>query len=313
MSTKIKIEARGYGIVQRDFMTMDISIYAKCIYALLRTYSGDKHSCYPSLSTICDDLKISKPTAIKGIKDLEKINMIAVKRSKKTDSQENSVNVYIPLSVMVEIDLEKGGLDDQNDQLGGKGDLPRGKGDLLGVVKEVYCKNNNINTNIEEDLNLISELRSDSNKQVLLFNDNKEVLTLNNKGQKQKNAKPKKEAHPAHVPVRSYWFEEFNKGARFQAGDGEHINRIILNIESLFKSRDWVSTPESILDFFKILCKEKVKSPNTFISTSGLNILGSADKFMSIVNSIENGNTTKQQFKSRAQVVSEGLAFFRNL
>lgn len=149
---KIIKEKDGYGTVQRDFMQMDISVYAKCVYTLLRTYSGQNNSCYPSMKTICDDLKISKPTLIKAINELEKIDMVAVKRSKKNESKENSVNTYIPLSIMIEIDVENYDYQSELDGLGGKGDLPRGKGDLPGVVKEVYRKNNNIKNNIEEGI-----------------------------------------------------------------------------------------------------------------------------------------------------------------
>lgn len=150
---KIIKEKEGYGTVQRDFMKMDISVYAKCVYTLLRTYSGEKNACYPSMRVICDDLKISKSTLIRAIKELEDVNMIVVKRSNKKDSNERSVNTYIPLSIMVEINVKEFDFNSEKDGLGGTPQTPRGTPQTLGVVSEEYCKNNNMKNNKEERKN----------------------------------------------------------------------------------------------------------------------------------------------------------------
>lgn len=143
MSKIITIEKKGYGTVQRDFMKMNISVYAKCVYTLLRTYTGDKVSCFPSLNTICEDLSVSKNTIIKAIKELESINLIAVKRSKKMDKNVNLVNVYIPLALTETIDLS-------NDLDGSCGE-PHGSCGEPPVVHVVNPNNNNTNNNINNE------------------------------------------------------------------------------------------------------------------------------------------------------------------
>lgn len=180
---KIKIEAKGYGVVQRDFMTMDISIYAKCVYTLLKTYQGDKHSCYPSLKTICDDLRISKSTVIRSIKELEKIDMVAVRRSKKIGTNESSVNVYIPLSVQVEIDLEKDDLNIEELSLGGTPQTPRGTPQTLGVVSEIDSKNNSIKNNIEESKISAEKISASDFEQKDLFSLTESEKVVNEKEQ----------------------------------------------------------------------------------------------------------------------------------
>lgn len=98
MHDEIGVDVNVHGIVQKDFMTMDLSVYAKCVYTLLRAYQGENSSCYPSLNKIAEDLKISKSTVIRSIKELEEINMIFVRRSKK-HSKENNNNTYIALDL----------------------------------------------------------------------------------------------------------------------------------------------------------------------------------------------------------------------
>lgn len=164
---KILTEAKGYGVVQRDFMTMPISIYAKAVYTLLRTYSGEKHSCYPSLKTICDDLRVSKSTVLRAIKELEEISMVAVRRSKKSGSNENAVNTYLPLSVMIEIDMENLDLNNEEDGLGGVSQIPRGVCGVPRVVSEVDSKNNNIKNNKEDNISVVKKSKKEFIKPTL--------------------------------------------------------------------------------------------------------------------------------------------------
>lgn len=136
----VVIECKGYGTVQRDFMKLKISVYAKCVYTLLRTYTGDKTACFPSLATITDNLGISKTTVLKAIKELEKIEMVAVKRSKKADSSQNMTNIYIPLSLMQEVEI--------GEIKGGTPDEPPSTLGVLGVVHQMDSNNNNVKNNI---------------------------------------------------------------------------------------------------------------------------------------------------------------------
>jgi len=127
----------GFGMIQRDIMTSDaISANAKALYALLVSYAGDKATCYPSINTICKNLKLSKPTIIKSINEL-KNNCLVVVQKKITKQGDYGNNVYEPLYLIEEVEVVKE--IDYPSQL-----------DLLGVVKDVDPKNNTLRNNIEE-------------------------------------------------------------------------------------------------------------------------------------------------------------------
>lgn len=98
MTGKLK---EGYGIVQRDIMIMDISVYSKAVYCLLVSFSGEKTYCYPSLKTITDSLKISKTTTLKAIKELEKNVLIKVFKRKNQDIGFES-NCYQPFHLLAD-------------------------------------------------------------------------------------------------------------------------------------------------------------------------------------------------------------------
>lgn len=135
----------GYGMIQRDIMTMEgVSALSKSVYCLLVAYAGEKSTCFPSIVTICDNLELSKPTVIKCIKELEISELVVVCKVKSKDGFRS--NVYEPLFLLQEDTLVK------EVYLGSKGDLP-------SQVKEVYPKNNNIKNNIEEDLNINADLK----------------------------------------------------------------------------------------------------------------------------------------------------------
>ena len=86
----------GYGTIQRDIMTMKgLSVHAKAIYALFVSYSGQKDCCYPSLGTIRNNLDISVPTIIKGIKELEALQLLTVERTL------GEASIYYPNYILV--------------------------------------------------------------------------------------------------------------------------------------------------------------------------------------------------------------------
>lgn len=89
----------GYGIIQRDIMTMDINPYSKNVYCLLVSYTGKENTCFPSLKTIAENLNISKTTVIKSIKELIKYNLILVTKSKSVQANYDN-NIYEPLFIL---------------------------------------------------------------------------------------------------------------------------------------------------------------------------------------------------------------------
>lgn len=134
----------GFGMIQRDIMISDISIHSKALYALLVSYAGEKQTCYPSINTICKNLKVSKPTIIKSINEL-KNNKLVIVQKKITKEGDYGNNIYEPLYLIEEVEVVN------------EVDYPS-QLDLLGVVKDVDPKNNIIRNNIKEDFEFFWDL-----------------------------------------------------------------------------------------------------------------------------------------------------------
>ena len=128
---------QGYGIIQREIMRSDVSVYSKAVYCLLVSYAGEKESCFPSLKTMCDDLQISKPTVIKSLKELIKIGFLVADRT-RTVMGDFANNVYYPMYIL------------QNDMVVNKVDNGE-QLQLLPVVNEVDTKNNSLKKGLSKD------------------------------------------------------------------------------------------------------------------------------------------------------------------
>lgn len=175
-----------------------------------------------------------------------------------------------------------------------------------GVVENNYrgiVADNQLRSQLEEVkedvLNINKEQSSFFGDQSELF-ENEEPLVK----PKIRAKKEKKEVHPSHYPIRKFWFEEFSVGAKYQTGDGSHINRIIENIYEYLTKNGCSNSPSDVIDFFKLLCHKKIELKNTFHATSGLSILGSSNHFKSIVDNIKlnsNGNPINNTRQSREQ------------
>lgn len=74
-------------------------------FALCRHSNNETQQCYPSIELIAEELNISKPTVIKGIKELEKWNIINVTREESTRKNGHQMpNVYTLLDKSVWIE-----------------------------------------------------------------------------------------------------------------------------------------------------------------------------------------------------------------
>lgn len=199
--------APGYGMLQRDVMTMKISVYSKAVYGLLISYAGAKDVCYPSLNTISEDLNISKPTVIKAIKELQEVDLVLVTKTKKTNKDFDN-NIYEPLYIL------GGGVVKEVYQ--------GSKGDLLGVVKEVYSKNNNIRNN------------------------NKEYINLNDNS--------KKELSLYQLMV-EFWLKELHPGWTFTGQSGKSMKSLITKTKKILKDAGRDFCDAEVLSFFKLMCQ----------------------------------------------------------
>lgn len=70
-------DSRGYGSVQRDVMRdKTLPPQAKALYALLASYAGKKNYCFPTVTTLCEDLGLSKPMITKYLAMLQERGII---------------------------------------------------------------------------------------------------------------------------------------------------------------------------------------------------------------------------------------------
>ncbi|MEK6266203.1 MAG: helix-turn-helix domain-containing protein [Clostridium sp.] len=61
-----------FGIVSRDIITTpDLSLQAKAVYSALACYANKERSCFPSISTLANDLNVSQRTIKRLIKELK--------------------------------------------------------------------------------------------------------------------------------------------------------------------------------------------------------------------------------------------------
>lgn len=178
---------------------------------------------------------------------------------------------------------------------------PRGIGENtdrgIGVNTEIRSHIEEVK---EDFLNINEEASSSRVENVDLFGEVKPVV-------KKTKAVEKEPAHKAHHPIQVFWFKEFSIGSRFEIQDGAFIKKIIKNIEVYLNKNKHPSSPDDVVNFFKIMCTEKLKLKNQFLSTSGLNNMASSNTFKQIVDSIKlqnNGQQLTNNRQSRAGVTS---------
>lgn len=272
---KKRIPVSGHGIIQRDVMRMDMSIYSKCVYCLLMSYKGEKNACFPSLKTISDDLRVSKNTVLKSISELEDNDLLIVQRTKKNNG-ENSVNLYIPDLIYEDIEVVRGGSPHE----------PPSSPHEPPLVHHVNTKNNIYKNNIEEFL-ISNEESIDSSEN----SDN----TLFGETPKPKSKKGKKEkvpAHPAYTPIVKFFCEEYWPDYKFfGARDGKQVKEIISQIERMLSRHGEDYSAERVVEFFSAV----VTNAPQFYQKKSLPIINS--KFSEIVEEIKkerNGQKTSK-------------------
>jgi DNA-binding MarR family transcriptional regulator len=66
-----------YGVVSRDIiLAPDITLQAKALYSALACYANNERTCFPSISTLSNDLNVSESTIKRLIKELKAKNFI---------------------------------------------------------------------------------------------------------------------------------------------------------------------------------------------------------------------------------------------
>ncbi len=77
----------------REIYSTNLPYRAIAVYMYLRDRAGKDGSCYPAVSTIATDLKMSKSTVKRALSDLEKAQYIRHERRYR-QSGGNSTNLY---------------------------------------------------------------------------------------------------------------------------------------------------------------------------------------------------------------------------
>jgi len=77
----------------KEIYTTNLPHRAIAVYMYLRDRAGKDGSCYPAVSTIAADLKISKSTVKRALDDLEKAHYLRHERRYR-QSGGNSSNLY---------------------------------------------------------------------------------------------------------------------------------------------------------------------------------------------------------------------------
>lgn len=66
-----------FGIVSYEVISdPNLSIQAKALYSMLACYANKERTCWPSISTLSDDLNISQSSTNRLIKELKTCNYI---------------------------------------------------------------------------------------------------------------------------------------------------------------------------------------------------------------------------------------------
>ena len=87
----------GFGILPKAVMIdRDLSLQAKGIFAYLVTYAGNSETAFPSLRTISYQLRISKDTAGKYIKELRENGYLEIEQKREDGRFSHNVYKLIP-------------------------------------------------------------------------------------------------------------------------------------------------------------------------------------------------------------------------
>jgi Mn-dependent DtxR family transcriptional regulator len=127
----------GYGIIPKRLMTMDVHNNVKLILAYMLSYSGGGNSCFPSYSRMAEDLKMSKSTISRTVKECIRLGFLHVEKL-NVNNPLNHSNKYI-LDILTMPLQER---TDDSTQLS----TTDGTTGVLTTVPHEYC-NNNINNN----------------------------------------------------------------------------------------------------------------------------------------------------------------------
>ena len=85
-----QMSRKGYVLVPRFLFDLKISLAAKMVYALLLSYAWNKDFCFPGQDRLASDLRITRMTLSKHIKELKKSGLLHLIRRGR-----GQTNIYV--------------------------------------------------------------------------------------------------------------------------------------------------------------------------------------------------------------------------
>ncbi|WP_024622122.1 helix-turn-helix domain-containing protein [Metaclostridioides mangenotii] len=167
---------KNWFMVENELIdNLNLTIYEKMVYIVLVRHANEESSCFPSITTIAKKTGCSRPTAIKALNGLEKLELIKKEIRTVKGRKENDSNLYYVMSV----GGSKGNLPPSKPALPPKEEkvvkvvnevnhvvkeiYHPSKGDLPQVVNQVDCNNTNINnTNLSNVSMYVGNIPVDS-------------------------------------------------------------------------------------------------------------------------------------------------------
>lgn len=81
--------------MSEDIFNSDLSHRAICVYIYLNERAGKKKICYPSIGKIASDVKVSKSTVIRAIRELKDYGLIETKQRWRTNGGRSTLEYHI--------------------------------------------------------------------------------------------------------------------------------------------------------------------------------------------------------------------------
>lgn len=291
----------GYGTIQRVVMKCDISQQAKLVYCLFASYAGEDKECWPSISTICKDLKMGRGTVVKAIGELESHGFLEKEIRYNSNGSKTSNKYYLMVVVMEgSSQPEPPPVPRQNHPSSGVEPPP--------VLVENY-NNNNKKRNIEETVNPDGLTGSSPIHQEHEIKKSPPIAAH----------PPRKSTYQELVDLHWEWFKNRNGVVPKMDGiEGKATKQLVTYLESVarHKAGEEVLLPQDlqlqVCEMFEyILNKWNQLEPfmQRQVKLSQIN-----SNITNIINYLKHGSKTQsahQRKQDRQSVIDEGLEIIR--
>jgi len=134
---------KGFGRIPTDIMKMNINKNTKLVLMCLCCYAGKRNYSFPSITTICKDLKLGRTTVMNSLKEAVELNLIKIEKLYPNDPFKKN-NKYILLFIDTVENPERSTSDSPNV---GLPEVPLRSPESELSKSQCRTKNNNININ----------------------------------------------------------------------------------------------------------------------------------------------------------------------